>query len=365
MNTSPQVGTFSNVYFSSIDAVKGLLVLIVIMDHNDLLRAWVPEFFKPLTFHVLGFLILPFLAPVKFLSQRQLFDRAIRYLVPFWCVLTFTTALYTVLLRHDAPANVVLIDWLAALLIGSAPLVKTASGFYYLWFLPALFGVVYVLSIFDTVGRRSKTIITTAARLTHAFIAMFSIELLKYTPFGVLIVLWIFPFGVLMRIALKSESFYRYRYAVLGAFIVSYGYLVFRGKNIEIMTLELHSVTDPLLFILQDISAFTGVVVAIWLAMKLNTVRFINACGKHSLMVYLLHPLIFFCGMKVLGASTWNLESYALALTAILSVVITAGIALLVAILISRLHFTRTWITPKDWNGWGPVRLAARCFHRK
>ncbi len=37
------------------------LILVVVMDHNDVAHAMFPATFRPLTFHVLGFLLLPFL----------------------------------------------------------------------------------------------------------------------------------------------------------------------------------------------------------------------------------------------------------------------------------------------------------------
>lgn len=364
MTTLAPGNTFASQYSGSIDALKGLLMLLVVMDHNDLIRAFVPELFKPLTFHVVGFLILPFLVPVKSLSQRQLFDRAVRYLVPFWFVLTLAAAIYTLLIRQDATVGTVAADWLAAAFIGSAPLVKTSAGFYYLWFLPALFGLVYVLSIFDAMKRSAQIVCALASLGCHAFITLVPLELHKYMPFGLLIVLWVLPFGMLMRLAVNSKIIYRARAVLIAVFVASYGALVARGQNIEVMTLELHPVTDPLLFILQDVSAFTGVLVAMWTAMHLKRIRFLNAMGRHSLMIYLFHPLIFFLGVKLIGIDNRELVSYPLAAAGIGSVALTAAAALALSILIAQVAFTRSWLTPKDWNGWGPVRLATHWIGR-
>jgi fucose 4-O-acetylase-like acetyltransferase len=353
-----QTNTFSEKIQGSFDAFKGLLIILVIMDHNDFWRAIVPDLFKPLTAHVLGFLILPFLVPVRPPSIRFFRDRLIRYLVPFWWVLTMAAVLYYLMFQSGRDVGAVIYDWFMAATVGSAFLVKASSGFYYLWFLPSLAGLVITLTLYQSLNRSWQRVCTVLLLCCHVAITAFPGMLLKYVPFGFMIVLWVFPLGLLMRWAVSDGNIYRARLPILAAFISSYVYLVLIGKNLEIMTLDLRPIADPLLFFLQDLNAISGVLVLMWLATKLNKLRFLNLFGKHSLMVYLLHPLIFLLGFKMLGLSTANLGNGQLLAATALSVGLTALVTLGVALGISRISIARTWLTPKGWADWGPVLLA-------
>ena len=82
MKINCQTTTFSKKNQGGIDNFKGLLIIIVVMDHNDLMRALAPDLFKPLTFHVLGILALSFILPLKAASLQFFRDRLIRYFSP-------------------------------------------------------------------------------------------------------------------------------------------------------------------------------------------------------------------------------------------------------------------------------------------
>lgn len=352
--------TFSNLYAGNINAMKGLLILLVVMDHNDLLRTLVPNLFRPLTFHVIGFLALPFFTPSKMVSITFLRDRLVRYLVPFLWVLTCATVLYSTLFRSDGFGTVVL-DWFSAAMIGSAPLVKSSTGFYYLWFLPTLLGLVAILAIYQSIGAAWRVVIIAIATLCHLAISVVPAAFLEYLPFGIPIVLWMFPIGLILKWAIENKRVYRLRYLVLVTFVASYGYLAMRGQNLEVMTLNLKSLSDPLLFVLQDVSAVTGVIVSIWCASLLGNLRFVNEVGKYSLMVYLIHPLIFFFGYRLSGVGHWQLDPVVYFGLAAGSVALTAVLALFASTVIARVPMLHDWITPVNWNGW----RAAQIFRRR
>ena len=353
------VANFADSFSGSVNALKGLLIIIVAMDHNDLLRAFAPGLFRPLTFHVLGFLLLPFLVPLKPPTVQFIRDRLIRYFVPFWWVLTFATVIYSVVYRGDEGFATPFVDWLAASVVGSAPLVKVSSGFYYLWFLPSLAGLVIFLAVYQSLSRRWQTVFVVLSVAAHLAISVFPEGALRYLPLGPLIVLWVFPLGLLFRRIMKSAIIFHLRYLVFLAFVASYWYLVLHQQNIEIMTLDLLSITEPLMFSMQDINAVFGVLTAMWIASKLNGSRLLNACGHYSLMVYLLHPLVFFLGMKLSGAAGWGIQSYALLAAGVISVALTILVSLVLAIGIARMPFIRSWVMPKGWDDWAPVRLVS------
>jgi len=119
--------------------IKGLLIIFVVADHNDYYRIVANEFFRPLTFHVVGFFLLNFYG--SFLSARNFksfcLDRAVRYLWPFFIFYTIY-ALGARFIKGNVEISVY--SYFSGLLFGSFDLVKAGCGGAFMWFLPALFG---------------------------------------------------------------------------------------------------------------------------------------------------------------------------------------------------------------------------------
>lgn len=360
MNPNAPIPRFAQACADNVDTFKGLLIILVVLDHNDFLKMVMPALFKPLTFHVLGFLALPFLLPMKPLSGSFLRDRFVRYLVPFWWVLTLATIVYWLMYKNQIDPWTHALDWFAAAAIGSAPLVKASAGFYYLWFLPCLAGLIAVLAIFQTLSRAWRWVMIVFALCCHAFITTFSGWALTYVPLGLVIVFWVFPLGLLTRWAVSAPLVYRLRFVVLITFLGSYGYLALSRESLEVMLVDLRAISDPWVFLMQDLSAVAGVLVTLWLASKLGKMRFIALCGKHSLMLYLLHPFIFLLGVRMSGIDGVNLGESGLLTAAGVSVLLTVLVTLALALGLAQLPVARSWLTPKGWDDWGPVHLVTR-----
>src|SRR6185437_7754319 len=153
-----------------IDPLKGMLILIIVLDHSDEAHAFLPGTFRPLTFHVLGFLLLPFLVRGTSLSVGFLRDRLTRYWVPYAFTITLAAILFSLLHRRSDGAARIAFDYVAALLVGSAPLVKQSSGFVAYWFLPTLFGLVVVLGLYRRLSTLWRGVLVALFLVCHAFL---------------------------------------------------------------------------------------------------------------------------------------------------------------------------------------------------
>jgi hypothetical protein len=337
-----------------IDTFKGLLILVVIMDHNDVAHVVFPATFRPLTFHVIGFLILPFLVTVPRFSWGLVRDRFIRYWVPFAATMLVSSILFWVIYHRHEPMSRFVVDFLLGVCIGSAPLVKKASGFLAYWFLPALFGTVVVLSFYEKLPARGRMILLTLFIVAHATVVAQSLPGYYWIPFGLAIVSNVFVLGIVVRKIVCARYLHTLRFGFPLAFVVSYGWLVQHDVWLEVMSLRVAVIADTITFIAQDVAAISGVISILLIARSLCTIRFLASIGHHSLIIYLLHPLVYvlvWMGLRAMSAEplerslVFGLLSYVLAVVG----------SWFGAICLARSPRIAAWITPRNWSCWGPV----------
>jgi hypothetical protein len=130
--------------------VKGILIILVVIDHNEYLRKIGSDLFSPLYIHVAGFFIIAYMATIK--NTESFFDFTIkrfkRYGLAFLCFYIIYSVL-AVVSRKIGPVDIywVFDVWLRGLAIGSFRAVKNGCGAAFMWFLPALFGFVTLVKL--------------------------------------------------------------------------------------------------------------------------------------------------------------------------------------------------------------------------
>jgi len=342
--------------------IKGILIILVASDHNDWFRELLPDLFKPLTFHVLGFFFLAFTFGSKVLSGRFLLDRAARYLVPFWWVLTIASLLFSIVVLPNADPTARLVAWLLAMFFGNAPFVRTSSGMLMLWFLPCLFGLSSLIALIDAVpSKHFKRLEWILAGLAHLVIPLAAASTIMWLPFGIGVALDIFVLGLIWRVISKWPLFEFWGLASLLMLVVSYGVLMMGSINIEIGTLEVFGVNRPVLMFLQDLAGLSGVVAVVWLASKFGSIRWLDAVGRNSLLVYLLHPFAYQGCARIAARIGLNASgSWMLFFVGCVMTVMAVGSAYMLSAWISDSPRLSKWIIPRTWQAWPPSRLIWR-----
>jgi fucose 4-O-acetylase-like acetyltransferase len=350
------------------EVIRGILILIVIFDHNDIIRdvRSVNVWFLPMTVHVAGFLLLPFLARSKLLTFSMARDHAIRYLVPFfWALLLYSIAfkIYTQTQTH-------LGEWFQELLwafvFADIESLSRSTGFIVLWFLPALLSVVLLIGMFNSGPRYLRATILVAALLVHLAIGATSESFKSAFPQGVLIALYIFPLGLAARHAMPwlSTPIRKYWVAVIALALLMASWTFERGVEVEVATLVVPTLIQPLRVIATIISDLSFLVMLIIASPMLARIPGVSLLGRHSLVVYLTHPLVYkvifaelvpYHELSMLNSMQGAIEYWGVAAA---SVLIVTTISVTAALGIRRLPRVNTLLFPANFQTWLPVVIS-------
>ncbi len=357
--------------------IKGVLILLVIADHNDFMRALFKSEFKPLTLHVFGFFFLAMHSDRSMRgSIRRFFtDRLVRYGVPFLLFYAGYAFMYHMLgMRHGVGTLPELAtDIAAGALIGSFALVKQGAGAAFLWFLPTLFGFVLTSHLFAQLKPPYRAPAFCVACIAHLFIGALPPVASVYSPLGLMVAIYMLPIALLCSRAEQYGATRATPFSVsmlLGfASAVTYAYLVAAGATIEIGTLEvpvLHHNWEVL--IAHDVSVLTGFLFLLSLARQpLAGTGFLCDVGQHSLLIYLMHPAVFFI-VRILTESVMPSlvpagdRSPAIIAFALCSIMLTAYLSLCAARIVSRIPVLRQLATPRNADDW--LSGAEKLFRR-
>lgn len=341
------------------ERVKAFLIIVVVADHNDWFRQLAPNLFEPLTFHVLGFFLLAFALGSKTLSIGFVADRVARYLVPFWWALTAASLAFFLMYHAETSPREGLAAWALAAVIGNAPFVKAASGLMMLWFLPALFGLSCLLALFHSLrSAPARHLAVAAALAAHLLIPLLPNSAMLRWPFGLAVVGSIFVLGLVWQHLLDLRLPRLWGPVAAVVFVGSYAALVGVPVHLEIATLDLAGIDQPWVLLLQDVSGMTGVVCVLWLSGIRWLPRWLDTIGRHSLLVYLLHPVAYVVLGKLWPSSPKDgLGALSLFADGALTGAIALGSACAVSVLLMRWPRLAAWITPRSWSRWPPARF--------
>jgi hypothetical protein len=313
------------------NVVKGLLVLLVVVDHNDFSRGVFPGFLYGLSFHVVGFMTLPFLRPAPPLD-RQFGQYLFRLYYPF-LALASALALVVGLLTPVSPLHQ-LESWALMLYSGNSSVVKHTTHMAMLWFLPSFVAIVALRSVLDHIGRAGKLLAIAALCAIHPLIGVEPGRIANYLPLGLLPALYMVPLAlvaawghvrllrlpraagllltVLVYALVKSVQMAAHLYYEVGFAIVA-------------------DYTQPFALLVNDLESITGV----WMVFQLGRFSLgslVDTPGKYSLQVYLFHAFVGVLIYKLLisyasGAPAIVLFCVSFALTAVLATLLARFLA--------------------------------------
>jgi fucose 4-O-acetylase-like acetyltransferase len=276
----------------NLNALKGILILLVIVDHNDFSRLLIDGFLYGFGFHVVGFMTIPFLKPAAALD-KEFAAYAFRQYYPFFLVATLMAILVT-FVRHAGPAGQ-LHAWAIAVYSGNAAALKRATDMSLLWFLPSFISLVALRTLIENMGKVGKPLAIGVLCVAHLFIGAVAHAVQDDVPLGLLPALYMIPLAWL-GVWLHRTVFERLRAAgalmLAIAVFVPVKYLQMRGHLYnEVGFAEVADYTRPAALLLNDLECVTGVLMLFQLC-RLPLGRLIEQFGRYSIQVYLFHAFI-------------------------------------------------------------------------
>jgi hypothetical protein len=349
------------------EAIRGLLIFFVILDHNDIIRSWRPvnAWFLPMTFHVVSFLTLPFLARNQVTSRNSILDMFARYLVPFYLALLAYSVLFHCLVSTNLSSFQSVLDFAKASIICDPWSIARSSGFVALWFLPAFFSINIIISKFfkTTVAIYQKVIFVIFSLVLHISVGIFPFYVKSWVPEGILIALFIFPVGLMLRYLTPRIVGSRYKSVFTSIFIALLiaAWDHQKGREIEIALLILPSFVDISELMISDAA---NVIFILLIFINSNTIRkllIFREIGRYSLLIYLLHPIlykpIFICLSAVVPTDFRIGIDASYFFWSAFSVVLVTLASWLVAHFINSYSCLQSLITPSSWTEWLPIKV--------
>ena len=356
------------------NVARGILMLAVILDHNDIIRnvRSVNNWFLPMTFHVAGFLLLPFLMPPKRLSLGMARDHAVRYLVPFFFFLLSYAIAFQVLIAKQTPAG----DWLKklaiAFLFADPWSLQASTGFVVLWFLPALLSLVLLAALFNSGPAPLRAAILAFAISVHLTIGAAPVSVKTAVPQGLLIAFYMLPLGLAVRYALPWLVDRKRRAwvaaAALAGLLASWTFEL--RTEVEIATLIVPTLLQPLWVIATDLSDLSFLIILIVWSPMLARIPGLALLGQYSLLIYLFHPILYkpilkallqYCILAELATSGGTARYWAGAAASVVSV---SAISLAASATVRAWPLLGALVTPRDFQNWLPVAACRTAWSR-
>ncbi|XPF93392.1 acyltransferase family protein [Colwellia sp. RE-S-Sl-9] len=285
----------------NLDAVKGLLILFIVIEHNSLLTdnyLWIRPFSD--AFAAACFLTFTFIWPIKnTVSFTAYCDKHFSYWWPFFLFVTFTSILNLFFYNVNS-IDFFSIQYLKALFISSPSDIKVASGFMYFWFIPCLCAL-YVLRFFEQKVGSYSFFITIPLWAT---IGLIDENILINIPFSLHVIAFIFFLGQLYSrlngfLLLRNN---KVKYIIV---IIFLGFSIatpFVGWELFLAAGVIPSFKEPLLLLFYSIFILIAIPGLYHLTYMLPKflVKFFSYLGGISLTIYLIHPILYILMTQIL-----------------------------------------------------------------
>ena len=271
--------------FQQSDRLKGLLILLIVFGHiSQLLEQYGSLHATLYSFHVVSFLLLPFLFNKDSLSIPNIVKNLKRIYIPYTIFFLLSLLAYSILEQQFNPLSA-LTSWA----IGSSALLKIDTGLRVFWFFPALMFTLLLIMFFNDLSSKNKKIFFTVMLLAHVAIPFIPKTYLFYFPLSSYIAIYLFVIGVSVQYIYKNINYTQYPTWLISIFFIFTLYLAY-GSDFSLASAIFPNILDNTFnFILQDIimilSFFT-------LILWSKNIKFFETFGKYSLPIFVLHPFV-------------------------------------------------------------------------
>lgn len=271
--------------FQQSDRLKGLLILLIVFGHiSQLLEQYGSLHATLYSFHVVSFLLLPFLFNKDCLSIPNIAKNLKRIYIPYTIFFLFSLLAYSILEQQFNPLSA-LTSWA----IGSSALLKIDTGLRVFWFFPALMFTLLLIMFFNGLSNKSKKIFFAFMLLFHIIIPFIPKDYLFYFPLSSYISIYIFVIGISVQYIYKKINYTQYPTWLFSILFISTLYFAY-GSDFSLASAIFPNILNNTFnFILQDIimivSFFT-------LILWSKDIKFFETFGKHSLPIFVIHPFV-------------------------------------------------------------------------
>jgi fucose 4-O-acetylase-like acetyltransferase len=344
------------------DVAKGFLILLIVVYHNDFARSGAAEaWFLPISFHVTGFLFLPFILGAGGARLADVGNRAVRYLVPFVIFTVGYAIPYSAVCHCWEGYGPLLLNILRACIIGSAHFQKMTTGMSAMWFLPALFSLVCLIQLHRHLKGPARLFLVTLCLLLHCFAGAIPKEITVQVPFGGLIACYVIPLGLLCRRLIDKSQIVGSGAGMTAALIFSLCYWYLNGVRITLFSIEVPTVADLPNLLANDAMMVSFMVALVWLSQLLVRIPVLSTLGRHSLQIYLFH-------VPILQASIWLVKGGMVARylpfgqwgACAVTTVVTVSIAWTLSHYVKKIAVLQRTLFPRTLGDWIPARLFVR-----
>ena len=295
-----------------LDAVKGLLILLIALEHNALMYdkyTWIRPFSD--AFAAGGFLIITFIWPIKYKNLVDFLDKVLSYLVPFfWFVVA--TSILNFIMYSNLNYSDFFINLFRALFIASPSDIKTSTGFMLFWFLPCL----TMLYIFRLFHQKIGEWFLVLPILGIIFIGSVPEYYLLKFPYSLHVICFVYIagyiyskiHGYLIRDDMLIRILMILTFIVLSVGSYYVGWELFLSGGMIPDYKELHYITFYFLFHLFCIPGLYHIISI----MPKFLIQILSYLGGISLKIFLIHQLVFIAITQVLGLVVHAELSYTL-----------------------------------------------------
>lgn len=280
----------------AIDAVKGWLILAVVVGHNESVAFCFPWLRQLLFyFHVQCFFLLASLLDRKPFTWGLMRDRAVRYLVPQVAFVFIGWLAYAVVCNHGSLTGDSWRQLGLACAWESPASLSAATGLKMLWFLPALFALTVLRSI-GVRWRQAGALLTIAAIVWMVVGGMLSRSVLELLPYGLASAVFFLGLGEIGHIMLPRLDRLDPRAGVMAcAVVVLLGTLIvwLPLGCVAAAFIETYDIRDPLTWLVAVAFPGLALVSLRFLVERLPGQRIVAGIGQLSLPIYLVHMFFY------------------------------------------------------------------------
>lgn len=318
------------------DAVKGILELLIVLEHNLLITSVEPNL-RPIvnSFCVGCFMLLTFTREVKNINAAAYFDKYYRYLVPYFFFLTAATIL-NYFIFNELPLSEHIESYGIALFWQSTTYIKEASGFAFFWFIPCLCFMYFLRFLHLRIG----TPFLIFMALCNLFIGTLHEDILAQFPFGAHVAFFLYFIGCVYQHIHKKftqdDKFGFIAFVIFTGLILLNPYippslLMFAGIMPSIFEISQYTYYFAILLF-----SYPGILYLTRIIPKKVTDA-LAFCGRYSIWIYLSHQMFYILLVEFLRVSE----------NGPLIFIITMVLSCLTSIIIDKTPIFKALILPK------------------